>query len=138
VALVRAAYPDLDAANVINRILVTARAQTDVTPDPLYGFGIVDAYGALTADVPLVTANPLGSIDDWVVVHRRQEGDPIAIPLGRTPSLEEEVAAATPPVLVVDTARISLPWVVSGIFGVAFMSVVISGVILALSRLKNR
>ena len=138
VALVRAAYPDLDAANVINRILVTARAQTDVTPDPLYGFGIVDAYGALTADVPLVRANPLGSIDDWVVVHRRQEGDPIVIPLGRTPSLEEEVAAATPPVLVVDTARISLPWVVSGIFGVAFMSVVISGVILALSRLKNR
>jgi hypothetical protein len=139
VALVRAAYPELDAANVINRILVTARAQTELTPDPLYGFGLVDAYAALTADVPLVSANPLGSIDDWVVIHRRQEGEPIVIPLGSTPApVEEEALAPTPPGLVVDTARISLPWVVSGIFGVAFMSVVISGAILVLSRLKNR
>lgn len=139
VALVRAAYPELDAANVINRILVTARPKTEVTPDPLYGFGTIDAYAALTADVPLVSANPLGSIDDWVVIHRRQEGNPIVVPLGRTPaSVEEEGAAPTPPGLVVDTARISLPWVITGTFGVAFLSVVISGVIIVLSRLRNR
>jgi hypothetical protein len=61
------------------------------------------------------------------------------VPLGRAPAeAEEEVGTATSPGLIVDTARISLPWVVSGIFGVAFMSVVISGVILALSRLRNR
>jgi membrane-anchored mycosin MYCP len=63
VALVRAAHPELNAANVVNRILRTAIPPTDGSkaPSPLYGYGLVDAYAAVTADVPVVEHNPLGS-----------------------------------------------------------------------------
>ncbi len=68
VALVRARYPELNAANVVNRLLVTAQPPNDEAfdpaevPSPLYGWGVVDAYAALTEDVPEVEHNPLGSI----------------------------------------------------------------------------
>lgn len=47
VALVRAAYPSMDAANVVNRILATARPVGESIPDALYGYGLVDAYAAV-------------------------------------------------------------------------------------------
>lgn len=139
VALVRAAYPNLDAANVINRILATARPVTQATPDPLYGYGLVDAYAAVTADVPLVGANPLGSIDDWVILHRRQEGNPIVVPLGpgEAGPVEKAVSPASR-ALVPDTGREALPYLVTGIFGVALVTVVMTGAILVLARLRNR
>jgi type VII secretion-associated serine protease mycosin len=59
VALVRAKYPDLNAANVINRLIVTAQDKGPAGRDDLYGFGVVDPVAALTASVPSVGANPL-------------------------------------------------------------------------------
>lgn len=82
VALVRAAHPELDAANVINRVLVTATQVGSSTPDPLYGYGLVDAYQAVAADVGRVDTNPLGTIAEWVVVYRRGEDSPLVYPLG--------------------------------------------------------
>lgn len=70
-ALVRASHPELDAANVINRIIATARPVTSTVPDPLYGYGLVNAAAAVSADVPAVTGNPLGSLAEWITVHRR-------------------------------------------------------------------
>ncbi|WP_406072252.1 type VII secretion-associated serine protease mycosin [Micromonospora sp. NBC_01638] len=58
-ALIRAKYPDLDAPNVINRIIRTSRDAGPSGRDPQYGFGVIDPVAALTADVPPVTANPL-------------------------------------------------------------------------------
>ncbi|MCP2262340.1 type VII secretion-associated serine protease mycosin [Streptoalloteichus tenebrarius] len=58
-ALVRSAHPGLNAANVVNRLVRTAR---DVGPqgrDERTGFGVVDPLAALTADVPAVSGNPL-------------------------------------------------------------------------------
>lgn len=139
VALVRAAYPNLDAANVINRVLVTARPASDTTPDPLYGYGLVDAYAAVTADVPLVSANPLGSIDDWIVLHRRQEGNPIVVPLGppgtsadeqAQPVMAEPVAAGTDVDIV--------PYAITGLFGLGFLVALTSGLVLVLQRPRNR
>lgn len=72
-ALVRAAHPELDAAGVINRIISTARPVTSSVPDPLYGYGLVDAAAAVNAAVAGVDANPLGSLAEWVVLHRRAE-----------------------------------------------------------------
>jgi len=60
VALIRSRFPDLDAANVINRLVTTASDKGDKGRDPFYGFGVVDPVRALTADVPDVSANPLG------------------------------------------------------------------------------
>ncbi|MGH3730785.1 MAG: type VII secretion-associated serine protease mycosin [Micromonosporaceae bacterium] len=58
-ALVKAKYPDLDAANVINRLIRTADDRGPEGRDSQYGFGIVDPVAALTDDVPAVKANPL-------------------------------------------------------------------------------
>lgn len=61
VALIRARFPDLDAANVINRLVSTATDKGNKGRDYLYGFGIIDPVRALTADVRTVEANPLGA-----------------------------------------------------------------------------
>lgn len=58
-ALIRSRYPDLDAPNVINRIIRTARDAGAPGRDPQYGFGRIDPIAALTANVPRVSANPL-------------------------------------------------------------------------------
>jgi type VII secretion-associated serine protease mycosin len=76
VALVRAAHPDLDAANVINRIVSTATPAGANGNDPLYGFGLVNAAAAVSNDVPKVTANPMGDLKEWVRMFRRAEASP--------------------------------------------------------------
>ncbi|WBB65279.1 S8 family serine peptidase [Micromonospora sp. WMMD812] len=60
-ALVRARYPDLDAANVVNRLIRTARDRGPAGRDPEYGFGSVDVLAALSRSVPAVKANPLAA-----------------------------------------------------------------------------
>jgi subtilisin family serine protease len=139
VALVRSAYPNLNAANVINRVLVTSTPVTDVTPDPLYGYGIVNAQRALTAEVPLVSANPLGSLDDWVTLHRRQAGEAVVIPLGPNTSSSRETSRPerTLPVEQ-DIQRQALPYVVSGAFGVVLLVVLITGLFVVIQRLRTR
>ncbi|WP_251450424.1 S8 family serine peptidase [Microbacterium sp. Marseille-Q6648] len=81
-ALVRAAHPDLDAANVINRIISTATppAGSSAVPDPLYGYGLVDAEAAVSETVATVTANPMGSLADWIRIYRRAQSDPVPEP----------------------------------------------------------
>lgn len=71
VALVRAAHPDLDANNVIQRVIATATAKSDTVPSPIYGYGLINPPGAVFDEVALVTSNPMGSLADWVKIHRR-------------------------------------------------------------------
>ncbi|HWR86701.1 MAG TPA: S8 family serine peptidase [Rhodoglobus sp.] len=80
VALVRAAHPGLDAANVINRVVATAREAGSPGADPLYGFGIVDAAAAVTAQVPAVSANPMGELSEWITIYRRADATPTPVP----------------------------------------------------------
>jgi subtilisin family serine protease len=92
VALVRAAHPELDAANVIQRVLATA-TPVGTVPSPLYGYGRINAAAAVSADVPTVATNPMGSLADWIRLNRRAEptasptahptSTPAALPLGR-------------------------------------------------------
>lgn len=86
VALVRAAHPDMDANNVINQIIQTARPAPQATahPDPLYGYGLVDASAAVSSAVPPVAQNPLGDLSDWIRLHRRAEA-PTPEPSASTP-----------------------------------------------------
>jgi serine protease len=58
-ALIRSRWPTMSAAEVINRIIRTARDRGAPGRDSRYGFGIVDPGAALTADVPDVATNPL-------------------------------------------------------------------------------
>jgi len=139
VALVRSAYPDLDAANVINRVLLSANRVTDAVPDPIYGYGLVDAYAALTADVPFVSANPLGSIDDWVVLHRKQEGNPIVVPLGPQSTVVEQEQALPPRIPARDDPQWRfLPYVVTVGFVSLLMVVLLTGGVLVLWRVRKR
>ncbi|GAA2856245.1 S8 family peptidase [Microbacterium arabinogalactanolyticum] len=87
-ALVRAAHPELDAANVINRIIRTAIKVPEMTktPDVQYGYGLLDANAAVTASVPKVKANPMGDLKEWIRLYRRA-----ASPADPTPD-----ATATP------------------------------------------
>jgi membrane-anchored mycosin MYCP len=61
-ALIRAKYPDLDAANVINRLLRSATPAGGKTPNDTYGYGILNAHKALSANIAKVSANPLGGV----------------------------------------------------------------------------
>lgn len=69
-ALVREAHPRLKATRVVNRIKATADTPGVSTPDPGYGFGIVDPYLAVTAErddarvgAPSVVAPPAPAPD---------------------------------------------------------------------------
>jgi hypothetical protein len=100
-ALVRSAHPELDAANVINRIIKTAIKVPGMAdlPDPLYGYGLVDADAAITADVPKVSENPMGDLAEWVRLFRRAESvpqpEPTAAPV-EVPPLPDADAPTEP------------------------------------------
>ncbi len=98
VALVRAAHPDLDAANVINRVTATARDAGAPGADAIYGFGLVDARAAVTADIPRVTVNPMGDLAEWITIYRRAEPTPTPeVSAPPTPSSAPVVAGPANP-----------------------------------------
>lgn len=74
VALVRAAHPNLDAGNVINRIIKTATPAGGTAPSPIYGYGLVNAAAAVTASVAPVTTSPANELSQWIALHRRAAG----------------------------------------------------------------
>lgn len=88
VALVRSAHPELEAENVINRIIRTARPVpgASAVPDLLYGYGLVDAAAAVSAQVASVSSNPMGSLEEWIRVHRRAQSDPQPAPVPSAPA----------------------------------------------------
>ena len=105
VALIRSEYPELDAANVIERLIRTADPHDHDVPSPLYGWGIIDPVAALTADVPKVDSSPLESLAEWIMIHRRADGSP-------PPEEGEEqviVPIADPPLPSADGAQTLLP-----------------------------
>ncbi|MBX3310522.1 MAG: S8 family serine peptidase [Cryobacterium sp.] len=80
VALVRAAHPELDAGNIINRITATAKSPGVPVPSPIYGYGLVDAAAAVNASVPAVSLSPTAELKDWIHLHRRAAATPPPTP----------------------------------------------------------
>ncbi len=60
-ALVWSKYPSLTASQVVARMLATLDRRT-TAPDPSYGYGIVNADRAVTADVPTSAPNPVAAL----------------------------------------------------------------------------
>ena len=136
VALVRSAHPELDADDVINRVVATATPKGDSTPDPLYGYGLVDAAAAVTASVPAVDANPMGDLSEWIRVHRRAD---VPAPSAQATNPTDEAPVPTPvpdpgqPLAVllptVETMRSTgIPLIVLAVFGGAATLVVLGAV----------
>ncbi len=93
VALVRSEYPELDAANVINRVISTAIPVGDSKHSPIYGFGLIDAYAALVDYVAEINENPMGDLSEWIRLYRRADA-PEVVP---TPEEAHVPAAILPP-----------------------------------------
>ena len=107
VALVRAAYPELDDAEVINRVVRTADPKDEKLPGPLYGYGIIDPVAALTAEVEGEWQDPEEALAEWIRVHRRA-----AVPdsaAGSDGGAEQVVPIADPPAPRSDSAKTLLP-----------------------------
>ncbi|QAY60912.1 peptidase S8 [Microbacterium protaetiae] len=118
VALVRAAHPELDADNVIERIIKTARPAKGMThtPSPLYGYGLVDAEAAVSDKVARVSTNPMGDLKEWIRLYRRAPVEKAPTPTSKpveVPPLPRADPVSTPAsVLLPDRDRVlygSLP-----------------------------
>jgi subtilisin family serine protease len=129
-ALIRSKWPDMTASQVINRIVSTAKDAGAAGKDPLYGFGILDAEAALKADVAETRTNPLGSISDWIRVHRRGNlattpAAAAAAPSSAAPTLPEATVPVAVPPSGLDTA---VPAMVVLGFGGLFLCMVAAAV----------
>lgn len=143
VALVRAAYPDLDAANVINRVIATADP-VGVVPSPIYGYGLIDGAAAVTASVPLVTENPMGDLAEWIRLYRRADADPVpsvdAEPRPAPEPSREAIEASGPTnplgvLLPTPTSLrlVGIPLLVYGVFG----ALVVGGAVAAIRQYRR-
>ncbi|MGV3016573.1 S8 family peptidase [Rothia sp. 88186D007BW] len=71
-ALIMEKYPDLTGNQVIQRIIESSDDTGEDGRDALYGYGIINPKAALASSTPDDTAsNPLGSMSDWMNVHRK-------------------------------------------------------------------
>ncbi|MFZ4894012.1 S8 family serine peptidase [Plantibacter sp. Mn2098] len=86
-ALVKSAHPELSAADVMERITATAKPAGSSTPSPIYGYGLIDAAKAVTADVGPATTSPAKQLSDWITLYRRAE---------QTPDQQENPSTAAP------------------------------------------
>jgi membrane-anchored mycosin MYCP len=131
VALIRSKWPDMSAKQVINRIVSTAKDAGAPGKDPLYGFGVLNAEAALKDDVPEVAANPLGSIAEWIRVHRRGNlATPAPVPTAEVPSAVPTLPEATVPAVKAPSQRDSAlgAAVVIG-FGLLFVAIIAAAAI---------
>ena len=130
-ALIRSKWPQMSAEQVINRIVSTAKDAGAPGKDPLYGFGVLNAEAALKDDVAETQSNPLGSISDWIRVHRRGNlATPTPVPPVEAPSAQPTLPEATVPVAEPPSQLDSaLPAAVVIGFGGLFLAIIVAAVI---------
>ncbi|GAA1409043.1 hypothetical protein AUR04nite_23310 [Glutamicibacter uratoxydans] len=137
-ALIRSKYPDMSANQVINRILKTAKDTGAPGTDNLYGYGILDANAAVNAAVPIVKDNPLGTITEWIRVHRRNAEES---PESTDPGVSMEKSnlkqvAAPEPIAPDDSVPLTQPVIVIG--GAALLALLLLVGSLQLGRAARR
>ncbi|THJ67908.1 peptidase S8 [Arthrobacter echini] len=95
-ALVRARHPGLSAAEVVNRILDTARDAGPPGFDTLYGYGVLDAAAAVEEDLEVPAENRLGSMAEWIHLYRRADHPDPPAPI-QPEQAPPPTATVTPP-----------------------------------------
>ncbi|GAA3386853.1 hypothetical protein GCM10020369_27110 [Cryptosporangium minutisporangium] len=104
-ALLRSRYPDLSAANVVNRLIRTADDEGPAGRDSQYGYGIVDPVAALTEAVPPVSRNPLLTS----VTTNRGGSAPSVTPTPSVPSSDQSAVQAPGPAAPATAAPTETP-----------------------------
>lgn len=135
-ALIKQKYPDLTANQIIQRIISSTDEAGDSGRDNLYGYGIINPKKALAQDTQDDTdTNPLGSMKEWVSIHRKQTADATAT--ASTAPVHEEgekiVDAAVPQSIKPAEDSGILPFIVLG--GLAAWTLIIT--VGSISRLKK-
>lgn len=141
-ALIRSAHPNIKAIDVINRIIKTAMPVADAKKpqDPLYGYGLVDAAAAVSADIAPVDKNPMGDLAEWIHFFRRADTEPqpeptvtpIAVP--PLPAADAPTEAGSPLLPSADSLRYgTLPLIALTVPGI----LVALGVTAAARRIRS-
>jgi type VII secretion-associated serine protease mycosin len=136
-ALVRSKWPDMSAANVVNRLIRTAADIGAPGQDDVFGFGLVDPLAALTADVPPVQTNPLDNLPPPGKARFGKASAP-AIPESTAPRVKHgqtEAPAAAAARAAVPGQRPALAVLPAG---VALVLVLVGGATATLRRLTSR
>ncbi|MDI3193496.1 S8 family serine peptidase [Pseudarthrobacter sp. AL07] len=134
-ALIRSKWPEMSAKQVINRIVSTAKDAGPAGKDPLYGFGVLNAEAALKDSVPEAATNPLGSISDWIRVHRRGNlGAPAPVPTGEVASAVPTLPEPTVPAAEAPSQRDSAVGAAVVIGSVALFLAIIAAALIQLRR----
>ncbi|WP_104180146.1 S8 family serine peptidase [Arthrobacter sp. B0490] len=129
-ALIRARYPELSAAQVVNRIVGTARDAGTPGFDTLYGYGILDVASAVGRDVAVPEENRLGSMAEWIQLYRRGGQTPAPAPSAAVePPAEVIPAPAAPQAEDPLTSVHNLPALVVLGFGGLLLAVLLGGAV---------
>ena len=132
-ALVMQAHPELDVANVINRIIATAD-RVGAEGNIKYGYGVIDARAAVLDEVPTVTTNPLGTMAQWIEMNRAEDWTSanvdLSVPLSSTPATEPDEGSEFEATITAAIQTFALPILIVGGLLVSF-SVAIYGNLLA-------
>ncbi len=97
-ALIRSKYPELSAAEVVNRIVGTARDAGAPGFDTLYGYGVLDVAAAVADGVQVPPENRLGSMAEWIQLYRRGGQTPAPVPSAPSSPPAEAIPAPPAPV----------------------------------------
>lgn len=141
VALVRAKFPQLDAANVINRLIKSATPMGSGRPNDQYGYGIVNAYRAVTADIAPVTANPLGSLNPTAPASTSppaSSSPPVSNSPASTPPASTPAPSASTPATAATATSSGLgagAW--AGIAAVVVVAAILIGLLVARDRRRR-
>lgn len=129
-ALIMAEHPELSAEEVAYRITASARDAGESGRDPLYGYGVLDAEAAVTEDLPPMEESPLGSMEEWIQVHRRPEAPTTATATSSASPLTDDVRVEAEPPEPVEPLNTTgaLPIVVLAGFGLLVAGITIGAV----------
>ncbi|MCU1513134.1 MAG: peptidase [Microbacteriaceae bacterium] len=140
-ALIRAAHPDLDAGDVINRLTKTATPAGDAIS---YGSGLLNVDKAVTATVAKVKADPADDLKEWIRLNRRATAAPTPAPSSTatpTPTPAPVAGASTPFGSVlpsVDALRnTGLPLLIYAAF-LALLVLLVRGMVLEFRRTRRK
>lgn len=139
-ALIKEQYPNITRDQLIQRIIESAHDAGEPGRNAIYGYGIIDPVAALAQETPHdATSNPLGSVREWISIHRKHSAT--ATPsASETPvhSESEKIVDATAPQPTEPPENSGiLPFIILGGFSI-WVLIITAGSIASLTKTVER